>query len=122
MPVHGIGTVEIPVKLKSPRNGSKHSTIHIKDVLHAPTATCNILGQGDFMDQYKVMLNFREKGKSFVKDKEGYVAAFFHEKKALFCLKLSGPPVGPVTEPSLFLDSDKLWSITVTWPDSERMF
>ncbi|KAF2095018.1 hypothetical protein NA57DRAFT_79508 [Rhizodiscina lignyota] len=59
-----------------------------------------------------------------IEDHEGRIAAHFDEKKTLLCLKLSGPPVGLVTSPSLFLketrDPGNVYTIGAYWPDSER--
>jgi hypothetical protein len=119
--VVGIGSVEIPVKLRNRRrNGQTHSTIRLDEVLHAPTSLCNILGH-DFMIRYDIQMRI---GGVF-KDSEGRSAGYFDENKVLFCLKLSGPPVGPVTAPSLFLRSNAnsatAFYINARWPDAERM-
>jgi hypothetical protein len=101
MAVVGIGSVEIPVKLrKRRRNGQTHSTIRL-EVLHAPTSSCNILGH-DFMSRYEVDMQVG----GAIKDSEGRSAGYFDEDKILSCLKLSGPPVSPATAPSLFLRSN----------------
>ncbi|KIN05118.1 hypothetical protein OIDMADRAFT_142875 [Oidiodendron maius Zn] len=118
--VVGIGSVEIPVKLRNRRrNGQTHSTIRLDEVLHAPTSLCNILGR-DFMSQYDI--DVRVGGA--IKDSEGRSAGYFDEDKVLFCLKLSGPPVGPTTTPSLFLranaNSGRVMYINALWADAER--
>ena len=119
--VEGIGSIEIPVKLRNRRrNGQTHSTIRLDEVLHAPTSLCNILGH-DFMSRYEIDMRV---GGVF-KDSEGRSAGYFDEDKVLFCPKLSGPPVGPVTAPSLFLrsnaNSGRPMYINARWPDAERM-
>ncbi|RDL38144.1 uncharacterized protein BP5553_05577 [Venustampulla echinocandica] len=86
--VIGIGSVEIPVRLRSNRTDKRHGTIRINEVLHVPTAVCNILGRGDFLDTYSISTL------DGVKDKMGRTAACFDKEKRLFCLKLSGRPVG----------------------------
>lgn len=59
-----------------------------------------------------------------IQDSEGRSAGYFDEDKILSCLKLSGPPVGPATAPSLFLrsnaNSGTHWYINARWPDAER--
>lgn len=116
--VAGIGSVEVPVKLPYSRNGKKHGIIRIDEVLHVPTGICNILGGGSFMDQYPVF------GGGSIRDCEGRIAGCFDKNKTLLCLKLSGPPVGPVTTRSLFLKSDNSHTfhyINAYWDNSERM-
>jgi hypothetical protein len=116
--VMGIGTVHIPVRLPSSKKGKKHGIIEIRGVLHAPNALCNVLGQGDFMDRYEVDTLMQ-----FVKDREGRTVACIDKTKKLLCLKLSGPPVGPITTPSpLLKDSGNHVHIYAQWAESERMF
>ena len=121
MAVVGIGSVEIPVKLRNRRrNGQTHSIIRLDEVLHAPTSLCNILGH-DFMSRYEI--DMRVGGA--IKDSEGRSAGYFDEDKVFFCLKLSGPPVGPTTTPSPFLrsnaNSGRILYINARWADAERM-
>ena len=118
--VVGIGNVEIPVELGSNQDGRQHGTIRISDVLHAPDGICNILGNGDFTDLYNVRFGSRS-----VTDRDGRTAAYLDDSKTLFCLKLSAPPVGPITTPSLFLKgrpNPDHFIINADWPDSERMW
>ncbi|RDL40073.1 uncharacterized protein BP5553_00052 [Venustampulla echinocandica] len=94
--VVGIGTVEIPVRRRSSRSGKKHS---------------------DILDQYSVSYT------SGLQDQHGRTVAYFDDKKRLFCLKLSGPPVGPSTARSLFLkdaDPDGHYHINAEWHPSEH--
>lgn len=121
MNVLGIGSVEIAVKLRCPRNGSRHRSIHAHQVLHSPDAVCNILSWDDILKKgYRLSWG----GNGSVKDAQGHSVVFFDETKILMFLKISGPPVGPATYPSLFLkqgrDPNKVWAISVTWPDAER--
>lgn len=118
--VVGIGNVEIPVWLPSKQSGEEHGIIRIDDVLHAPTAICNIMGMDVILNRYNVRFG---RGKP-ITDHEGRIAGYFDEEKKLFCLKLSGPPVGPVTTSSLFLrseNSNTAHYINAQWEDSERM-
>ena len=114
--VAGIGSVSIPVKKSSSQTGSQaHSTLTIDNVLHAPGIVSNILGQG-FMDRYQIDM-------SGIWNHEGSKVACWNEKKDIYCLKLSGPPVGPVTAPSILLKSrqdNKAYYINARWPESER--
>lgn len=53
-----------------------------------------------------------------IRSKDGKVVALL-EHKRLFTVKLSGPPVGPKVGPSVFKEN-MLYSVSVTWPESER--
>ena len=117
MPVVGIGSVRIPVDLGGLFT---FNAIVIDDVLHAPAAICNALGQGDFMDRYEIFSSSREGGEHRIRDQTGGTVATFDKTKSKFCLKLSKPPRGPVTTPPRFVDLDAEFHINAQWPCSER--
>lgn len=125
MEVAGIGTVVLPVKRSPNRRGSNaHTHIVLKEVLHCPTAFCNILGfPQDFREVYNIKIQFgtgNEKTKgSIINMSGGEPVAYFDPKGPLFQLKLSGPPIGPVLAPTAF-KPDGLYMISVRWSDEER--
>lgn len=57
--------------------------------------------------------------KGNIADKDGKQIAYFNPKKVLFQVKLSGPPIGPVTGPSV-LKEDGMYLINVHWSDEEK--
>ncbi|SPO04349.1 uncharacterized protein DNG_07034 [Cephalotrichum gorgonifer] len=119
-PVVRIGTVELPVK-RSPRaTGARaHGILRLRNVLHVPTATCNVIGN-PILDEYRVtMSGSRQDTKGAIVDRRGRNVANFDPRAILFQVRLSGPPVGPRVGPSPF-DPSILYMINVRWPDSER--
>lgn len=53
-PVIGIGTVELPTKSHPNKRGSAaHSTLRLENVLHVPSAVCNVVG-GPIFDDHDV--------------------------------------------------------------------
>lgn len=54
-----------------------------------------------------------------IEDKDGKQIAYFNPKKVVFQVKLSGPPIGPVTGPSV-LKEDGMYLINVHWSDEEK--
>ncbi|SPQ21564.1 50f88162-c8b7-49a5-a983-7e5aa8e5a23a [Thermothielavioides terrestris] len=120
--VVGIGDVEIPVKLYPKRSGPRsHGILRLRNVLHAPTAFCNIVGSTSTGDYAGMQLggmgkNFRD---GQLMDAEGRRIAYIHAPGPVWVLKLSGPPVGPVVGESVF-KQDEGYMINAIWPDSER--
>jgi len=97
MPVKGIGTVELT------------------NVLHAPSALCNIIG-GPIIERYKITFGSAwQVSKGSITDREGRPVAYFDPRRPLFQVRLRGPPVGPRV-----LQDDGAYVISVLWPESER--
>lgn len=120
MAVVGIGTVELPVKRKRRATGPQsHGILRLRNVLHIPTAVCNVIG-GPILDDYNVIAGARgENTKGTISDEQGRAVAYFDPGAKFYEVKLSGPPVGPRVGPTPF-DTSSMYYINVLWPDSER--
>ncbi|KAF7552748.1 hypothetical protein G7046_g7312 [Stylonectria norvegica] len=134
IPVIGIGTVDLPTK-RSPfiKSGARaHATLQLKKVLHAPSFRCNVVGNG-LLDDYDVDQKTRLRRKEALSDGQvtqlvdGEVrqrVAYFKPltlgaKSHFLELKISGPPRGPRTGPSV-LDADERCTLHALWPPGER--
>ncbi|KHE82781.1 hypothetical protein GE21DRAFT_10355, partial [Neurospora crassa] len=114
------------------------SILPLRTVLHVPDATCNILAKIPNIDgqscsvyifpargesrSYSVMDGEEVEGhhhtgqqtqqnklmKGCIKDHTGKMVAYFDPDHVLFTLKLSGPPIGPITRES----------VLKAWPES----
>ena len=117
----GIGDVKLPVKLFPNRSGpSAHGTLHLPNVLHIPTAICNIIG-GPQAGEYDYMKlgGLENSGKDAeITTQDGQRLGYFVSSR-FWVLKLSGPPIGPVVGPSPF-EPGTCYMIHAFWPDSER--
>lgn len=94
IPVEGVGTVVIPLRIRR----KVHREMRLENVLHCATATCNVLGLPEDMLQDGGVCISKHK----ITDDKGRVLGAFAENKRLYCLQLSGPPVGPLITRSLF--------------------
>ncbi|KAK4155335.1 hypothetical protein C8A00DRAFT_42055 [Chaetomidium leptoderma] len=117
----GIGDVHLPVKLFPKRSGpGAHGTPHLRNVLHVPTAICNIVGNPGTGDYYDMVLGgLGDDGKDAAITAEDGRRLGYFVSRDLWVLKLSGPPIGPVVGPSMF-EPGGHYVINATWPDSER--
>lgn len=116
----GVGDVHIPVKLFPKRSGPKaHGTLHLRDVLHAPTAVCNIVGNPSTGDWDEMAYGLGDDKKDAAITGQGGRRLGYFVSRSLWVLKLSGPPTGPVVGPSMF-KSGSHYMINATWPESER--
>ncbi|KAK0763475.1 hypothetical protein N5P37_002852 [Trichoderma harzianum] len=59
------------------------------------------------------------KSRGYLDDEDGNPIAFFSPNAPLFCLRLSGPPVGPRLAPTKFEPGVKYF-VGTSWPASER--
>ncbi|KAL9109157.1 MAG: hypothetical protein Q9227_006082 [Pyrenula ochraceoflavens] len=117
--VEGIGIVELPVKRKPRGSGpDAHAVLRLVDVLHVPSALCNVLG-GPILDDYDVHMGRSEGSLGSIIEPNGRKLAYFDPSCNLFVIKLSGPPIGPQLGPSLFQNGGSHY-INVNWEDSER--
>ena len=124
--VVGIGTVDLITKTSPTKTGpSSHSVLRLKNVLHAPSMICNIIGH-PILDDYKVETSFSDNPsdpRGFITNlSDGRSVAYFKPQiqgVRFFEVRLSGPPVGPKVGPSPF-DSSTVYMIHAFWPDSER--
>lgn len=122
MPVAGVGTVVLPVKKSPNRSGpGAHGHLVLHDVIHCPSAICNIIGYtATTAAQYTISFDPAKLGKSkgTIKDRDGRSVAYFAPNKRLFQVKLSGPPVGPVVGPSAL--GNGVFVLNIHWSDLER--
>ncbi|KAL7940950.1 hypothetical protein V8C42DRAFT_361491 [Trichoderma barbatum] len=118
--VEGIGTVKLPVKRDPDLRGPQaHHVLRLTNVLYIPSTDFNILGSPIFDVAAQVSLRSTLKSKGRLADESGNPVAYFSPTAPLFCLSLSGPPVGPRLAPSKFKPGE-VCALTVMWPDSER--
>ncbi|KAK2738769.1 hypothetical protein FQN57_006937 [Myotisia sp. PD_48] len=121
LPVIGIGTVTLLTK-RSPnvRGAKSYDTLVLKNVLHAPSAICNVIGSPIF-DDYDITLGGQLEGISgSITDKKGKGVAYFDARhRPFYQVRLVGPPVGPRVGPRVLGDG-QLRLINCNWPDSER--
>jgi hypothetical protein len=120
--VHGIGTVEIPVRRFPDRSGPEsHGKLSLENVLHAPDSVCNIFGYPG-VESFGVTTRYDQdeggSGGEICNRKTGERLAHLVRKKFI-ALDLSPPPHGPVVGPSRFRP-DTYYMISAFWPDSER--
>ncbi|KAL8349305.1 hypothetical protein RB601_001915 [Gaeumannomyces tritici] len=114
--VVGIGDVHLPVKLFPKRSGPEsHGTLHLRNVLHAPTIICNVVGDGFTGDYDRTSWSYDETVISTQDDRR--LGCFLGPSPLV--LQLSGPPIGPVVGPST-LEPGVAYMLSVFWPDSER--
>ena len=115
-----VGDVQIPVKLFPKRSGAQaHGTLHLRNVLHAPTALCYIIGgpsTGDY-DNYQLGC-LGDNGWDGDISKGGQRIGYL-DFRVLWVLKLSGPPLGPVVGPPV-IKPEGNYMIHAFWPESER--
>lgn len=123
--VVGIGTVDLPTKSSPTETGpSSHGILRLKNVLHAPSMFCNLIGR-PILDDYEISLaSGSALGPSgFITNRsDGRAVAYFKPLTGdvtLFEVQLSGPPVGPEVGPSPFRPSE-CYMLHAFWPASER--
>lgn len=118
--VEGVGTVNLPVKRDPDMRGPQaHHVLRLTDVLYTPSSKFNILGQPIFELAPSLSLGSIPRTKGTLEDKDGNPIAFFSPNAPLFCLRLSGPPVGPRLAPTKFEPGVK-YSVGASWPAGER--
>ena len=112
LPVHGVGTVEIPVKIRD----KVHRKLRLDNVVHVPDYECNIIclpkavidssaGPGQVCGR--------------IVDCQGCALAVLKMINGKPCLAVSGPPVGPVIASPRQYGRRNL-GIGATWDESER--
>ena len=115
--VEGIGTVELPTKRSPNRSGrDSHGILCLTNVLHVPSALCNIIG-GPILEDYDVSTgpNNGKASLGSIKDRKGRSVAYFDSRRPLLQVKLRGHPIG-----SNVLKDGEIYVINAIWPDSER--
>ena len=112
--VVGVGTVKLQTKRSPHLTGRKsHGLLVLHNVLHVPSAQCNVLGTPIAVN-YKLTVDSSTMRGS-IKDKEGKSVAYLKLDK-FWRVKLSGPPLGP----SVFEGGQAESAPSVTWSDEER--
>ncbi|RYP45671.1 hypothetical protein DL768_008015 [Monosporascus sp. mg162] len=120
--VLGVGTVELPVQREPGRSSGPdaHGILHLTNVLHIPSAICNIIGSPFISDNHcSVVMSGSRQSLGFIADSQGRSLAFFEKGRPLFIVKLSDPPVGPVVGQRAIQPGGG-YMIHCLWPDSER--
>ncbi|PPJ52298.1 hypothetical protein CBER1_09258 [Cercospora berteroae] len=112
--VHGIGDVELDVKVRDGRTGPRsHRKIILKDVLYTPSGTCNIVGNPILQDYN--LSNDNPAYRYMLYDKETGAPAGIFDDAHLSRLRLVGLNA---TESSL--RPDGIYMINAVWSDEER--
>ncbi|KAJ5189578.1 hypothetical protein N7491_005910 [Penicillium cf. griseofulvum] len=121
--VIGIGTVNLTT-MSSPTetNADLHSSLHLKNVLHAPGMICNIIG-GPMMEDYAVSCGPSSSDNSGqIMNKYGRTVAYFkpiNPGPKLYLVQLAEPPSGYQFGISS-LDPNGLYMIHAFWSHIER--
>ncbi|KAL5366367.1 hypothetical protein BJX96DRAFT_31768 [Aspergillus floccosus] len=126
VPVIGIGSVDLPTKTSPTKTGPRsHGILRLKNVLHAPSLFCNIIGR-PILDDYMVECGTPKdpsgSSGSVTRRYDGRTVAYFKPQIGqvrLWEVRLSGPPVGPRVGRSPFKASGH-YALHAFWPDSER--
>jgi hypothetical protein len=121
LPVLGIGTVEIPTKRSPNQSGTAcHGSLLLKEVLHVPDFTCNVLGDPLWeSDGYDVTTLTTSSSRGSIVDRHGKRVAYFDPKQPLFCIKMRYVPTGPRLGRSV-LEKGAIYMLSCTWDDTER--
>ncbi|QYS92762.1 hypothetical protein H0G86_000160 [Trichoderma simmonsii] len=118
--VEGVGTVNLPVKRDPDMRGPQaHHVLRLTNVLYTPSSDFNILGQPLFELAPQLTLRSTPKSRGTLDGEDGNPIAFFSPNAPLYCLRLSGPPIGPRLAPTKF-EPGQLYFVGTSWPDSER--
>lgn len=120
IPVSGVGVVNLPVK-RSPnfKGPDAHHVLRLIDVLYVPSSVCNIVGSPILDLVASTSFGATENSNGSMNDASGKPVAYFSPNSERFCLRLSGPPVGPRLGRSNF-KPDTAYLLRITWPASER--
>jgi hypothetical protein len=129
--VHGIGTVEIPIKRGARSGSANHGVLRLENVLHVPDAVCNVLGR-QITESYSVDMGptslMTPLGCRLL-DPNGRRAGFFVKAFGRTILKLSGSSTAretggfvwakPAKEMRDALE-DQAESLVLLWPQTEK--
>ncbi|KAK6198245.1 hypothetical protein LQW54_010459 [Pestalotiopsis sp. IQ-011] len=119
----GVGTVELPVKRSAHLQGRyAHDVLLLENVLYTPGFQFNIVG-GSILRQngwrYDADTPCKGQDSCIIGGRDLQVCYMRHISE-LPCIRLSGPPNGPVTAPSR-LEADTVYTVNyVKWPEEER--
>ncbi|KAF3065653.1 hypothetical protein CFAM422_009504 [Trichoderma lentiforme] len=118
--VEGVGTVSLPVKRDPDMRGPQaHHLLRLTNVLYTPSSDINILGEPLFEIASRLTLRSTPKSRGTLVGEDGNPIAFFSPNAPLYCLRLSGPPVGPRLARTK-LEPNGIYAMPVGWDDSER--
>jgi hypothetical protein len=129
--VVGVGTVHIPVELfpNRPSDPEANGTLRLRNVLHAPTAPCNIVGSHRTCDYARIQIGGLEDGDgdgaqgAAILDCDGRRIGYFEagDRIKLWFLRPSPPPIGPVVgSPLLHGSPDTIHMIHASWLVTQR--
>lgn len=112
--------MEIPTKRSPNRSGaSAHGSLLLKQVLHVPEFTCNVIGNCIHDDGYRVTAGSNSsKSRGTIKDKRGVSMAYFDRDRPLFSIKVRNQPEGPKLGPHT-LKHGQFYMLSCQWPASE---
>lgn len=116
--VIGIGTVNLCVKTKPDAKHRGHSTLTLRNVLHVPSAVCNIVG-APVLANYQVHLAPSPEAEGKISLPDGSPVGYFAPGRTLYELRLSGSPVGPRVGRSP-LRPHVAYVGNAHWPGTER--
>ena len=112
--VAGVGDVTLPTKTHPSRTGAaSQGTMIIRDVLHAPSVFCNIVGT-PVMPDCNCVIQFEAGSNKFIDQKSGACIGLI-DNIGLYKLRLRGQSAKQTS-----LDPDKAYMIRATWPSTER--
>lgn len=110
----GIGDVQLPTKTHPTRNGAVHQGhILLRDVLHAPSALCNILGYPMF-DDYQCLMDFGASTSKITAPNTGACVGLL-DRNVLYRLRLRGQSAKQSS-----LEPNTAYFIRANWPPNER--
>ena len=130
----GVGDVDIPVKVYPKRSGPRaHGVLRLRNVLHIPSAICNIVGMPTPTDDFGEgdgFANVQLYGMGIsgddgeLTDTNDRRVAYLHRSpvSGFWVVGLSGPPVGPAVTPSRLEASPGVpMSLSIRWPELEEL-
>ncbi|KAL8957924.1 MAG: hypothetical protein Q9193_004918 [Seirophora villosa] len=114
--VCGIGDVELPTKTHPTRSGTAYqATITLRNVLHAPSARCNIIGS-PLVDEFDCSLKYGPPaGGKITKQSTGATVGLLDITTKLTRLRLRGQNASQTS-----LDPKAVYVIRANWHPSER--
>ncbi|CEJ54184.1 hypothetical protein PMG11_00505 [Penicillium brasilianum] len=120
--VIGVGSVNLPVKSFPYDDGPEaHGVLRLENVLHAPSAICNMIGDVHTKNFAVSDLSFRSDDGlcgSIYDESARHPVAWLVKRRFLEVL-LSEPPLGPKVGPSPF-DPDVAYVLRAIWPLEEQ--
>ncbi|ETS86608.1 hypothetical protein PFICI_00436 [Pestalotiopsis fici W106-1] len=120
----GVGTVDLPVK-RSPHLSGRyaHHVLRLENVIYVPDYKFNVVGmeilrKNDWV--YEGSSPFKDQDAAIL-DQQGLQVCYMRQNHGMSCIRLSGPPHGPVTSPTQF-DGESIHIVGhIMWPETERV-